>query len=197
MLYLVIFDVLFNLKLLMMNHLKKGLFLIIIYFMYNGINSAQSINKDIDNRKIALEIINKADFCALITLDNEGIPEARMMQTLPTDHDFVIWLATKPNTRKVEQIKQNSKVGVYYTGNESSAYVYIKGNATLVNDILLKKKYWKEGWESFYPDMETDMILIKISPLTAQIVSYTHGIVSEELNWSAPIINIKSIENEN
>lgn len=166
----------------------KRFLAMMICLVFSGINFAQNI----DNKysKAALQIMNKASTCSLITLDMEGNPEARMMQTLPTKDDFVIWLATKPNTRKIKQIEHNSIVGVYYEDG-SNGYVYLKAFAELVNDISLKRKYWKDSWKSFYPDIESDMILIRVIPKTIQIVSYEHGIISEELNWSAPIIKLE------
>lgn len=134
---------------------------------------------------IALQIINESSFCSLITIDEDGIPAARMMQTLPVGDDFVIWLGTKPNTQKVAQIKANSKVSVYYTDANSTAYVNVQGRADIITDRLSKEKYWKQGWEAYYPDKEKDFALIKIKPEKLQIVSYTMGIVSTEENWRA------------
>lgn len=139
-----------------------------------------------DTNTIALKIINDTELCSLITLNENGFPEARMMQTLPVKNDFVIWLGTNPKTRKVQQIKDHPKVSVYYTETGSAGYVNIQGEATIINDPYSKQTHWKEGWEKFYPDKKNDFVLIKITPVKLQIVSYSNGIVSTSENWQAP-----------
>lgn len=130
-------------------------------------------------------MINEASTVSLITLDKEGYPSARMMQTLATHEDFIIWLATKPNTKKIKQVKQNSRVSLYYTDKNSTGYVCIQGKAVLVEDAKAKQAHWKEGWEAYYTHPETDMILIKIIPERMEMVSYSHGIISTEKDWAA------------
>lgn len=158
----------------------------IITFTCLGSIIAQSTNSDeLKNKEIALEIINQASTCALITIDENGAPIARMMQTLPTENDFIIWLATNPKTRKAEHIKVNEKVSVYYTEPNATGYVCIQGKAELVNELEAKKVHWKEGWQTYYPNIETDMVLIKIVPESMEIVSYSKGVISTEENWGA------------
>ncbi|NPD47068.1 MULTISPECIES: pyridoxamine 5'-phosphate oxidase family protein [unclassified Lentimicrobium] len=162
--------------------------LITLLFSFIGLTSilAQNTNSEEDkNKNIALEIINQASTCALITIDQDGQPIARMMQTLPTEKDFIIWLATNPKTRKAEHIKANEKVSIYYTEVNSTGYVSIQGIAELVNDLETKKARWKEGWKAYYQNMETDMVLIKIMPISMELVSYSKGVISKEENWGA------------
>lgn len=156
--------------------------IILVSIIAFNISKAQS-KENIEG--IALEIINQADFCSLVTIDNNGYPAARMMQTLPVEDDFFIWLGTKPNTQKVKQIKTNSKVSVYYTEANSTGYVNVKGKAEIINNRESKNKFWKEGWETFYPNKEKDFVLIKIKPHKLQIVSYENRIVSKEDDWRA------------
>lgn len=166
------------------------IFCILIIFLFQQISFAQTPKTEDGNyKKIAIEIINQASTCALISLDEDSAPIARMMQTLPTENDFIIWLATNPKTRKAEHIKANEKVSVYYTEANSTGYVCIQGTAELVHDLETKKAHWKEGWQAYYENMETDMVLIKIIPSTMELVSYSKGVVSTEENWGATKIN--------
>lgn len=163
--------------------MKKSIFFIFLFFLSISHDALSQIQNA--ERKAALNIINQSQFCALITIDEEGIPESRMMQTLPVEEDFVIFLGTNPNTQKINQIKNNPNVSVYYTESNSTGYVNIQGKAEIINSKLLKDKYWKDGWESFYPDKEKDYILIKINPIKLQLVSYASGFVSKHSDWRA------------
>jgi general stress protein 26 len=102
--------------------------ILLLFLLYLTINLTFAQNKD--SLKFAtFEMINQAEYCALITIDEDGFPAARMMQTLPVEYDFVIWLGTKPNTQKIKHIENNQRVSVYYSDVESAAYVNVQGIA--------------------------------------------------------------------
>lgn len=164
-----------------MNFLKSRFIILILSIIH--VNSFAQLEDTL--KSAALQIINNSDFCTLITIDSSGFPAARIMQSLTVAEDFVIWLGTKPITQKVNHIKAHPEVSVYYTENSSTTYVNIKGKAEIITSNEMKKKYWKEGWESFYPDREKDFVLLKVSPVSMQIVSYSMGIISEKENWAA------------
>jgi len=169
-----------------LNHYLPYLWMFSILLLCSANSQSQNdFSEEAKIKTVALEIINSAATCSLITIDGEGFPTARMMQTLPTEGDFLIWLATKPNTKKIDQIKQNAKVSLYYTDDQSTGYVCLKGKAVLIDDAQAKKTHWKEGWQAFYPNPEVDMILIKIIPISMEVVSYSQGIISIEEDWSA------------
>jgi len=162
------------------------IFFILMIFLFQQLSFAQHTNSEEDRLKtVALEMMNHSSTCALITLDKNNAPVARMMQTTPTANDFIIWLATNPKTRKVEQITVNEKVSLYYSDSTETGYLSVQGKAILVNDLETKKAHWKEGWQAFYPNMETDMVLIKIIPTEIELVSYVNGIISKEETWAA------------
>lgn len=162
--------------------------MILIFSLFIGLSTSHaqySPSEEAKYKEVALEIINAATTCSLITVDEHGFPMARMMQTLPTNDDFIVWLATKPNCRKVQQIKENPKVSLYYTESNASGYVCIQGKAALVNDSQTKKEHWKEEWQAYYPNPEKDLILIKIIPMKMEVVSYANGLISMEEDWAA------------
>ena len=67
----------------------------------------------------AREIIRADPDGALITIDAEGQPRARTVTTRPPDADMTIWIATRPDTRKVAQIRNNARVTLYFNGPRS------------------------------------------------------------------------------
>ena len=54
------------------------------------------------------------------------------------------------------------------------SYVSVAGIARVVDDSKLKKKYWKGGWKVYYPNPETDYILIEVTPERLEICSFKH-----------------------
>jgi len=92
----------------------------------------------------AREIMKTARYCALITLDSNGRPQARTMDPFPPEENMVVWLGTNPNSRKVAEILHNEHVTLYYFVSEDQAYVAISGRARIIHDAKAKARYWKD-----------------------------------------------------
>ena len=95
--------------------------------------------------ELARETIVNAQYCALITIDSEGPPHARVVDPFAPDEQFVVWIAMRPVTRKGEQIRHNNKVRLYYWHRESASYVTLMGAADLVNDVETKNRMRREA----------------------------------------------------
>lgn len=104
------------------------------------------------------------------------------MDPFKPDKDFVVWLATNPNSRKVKEIKKNETVTLYYQDGENG-YVSLYGKATLVNDQFEKDKHWKDDWSAYYPNRKEAYLLIKIVPTKLEVISYKRGINGDAKTW--------------
>jgi general stress protein 26 len=130
--------------------------------------------------KVALTIIESAQSKALITVDEDGKPQARTMSVFPIEEDWVIWLGTSTNSRKIKQIKNNPNVMVFYYDSNGKSYVSVAGQARIVDDPEKKAHYWMDGWTVFYPNPEKDYILIEVTPERLEVCSFQY-----ELFWNA------------
>lgn len=138
--------------------------------------------------KYAKEIMEATRYCALITLDKSGYPQVRTMDPFLPDDDMVVWLGTNINSRKVREIRYDSRVSLYYEAPDGGGYVVIQGNAHLIDDPEIKKKYWKDEWETFYPDRKAIFTLIKVIPKKLEIIYYKGGISSLSTTWEVPYV---------
>lgn len=125
----------------------------------------------------ARTIIDSSESHVLVTVDEEGKPQARTMSPFQPEEDWIIWLGTFPTSRKVKQIQNNPNVVVFYYDSESKSYVSVSGIAQIVNDPALKDKYWRGGWKMFYPDKETQYVLIKVTPVKMEICSFKYNLL--------------------
>jgi len=148
------------------------------------IEPTDTLNSELKNA--AREIINSAGTCALITIDQEGRPRVRVMDPFPPENDFTIWFGTNPESRKVDQIRNDPRVTLYYLDSDDSGYVMIHGIAFIVNDQNEKENRWKEEWAVFYPDKPDGYLLIKVSPEWMEVISYSIGIVGDPVTWEPP-----------
>lgn len=115
--------------------------------------------------ELARETIERVRYPAFITVDVDGQPRARTVDAFKPDENFVVWVATRPNTRKVAQIRANPGVTLYYFDHERRNYVTIMGQATLVDDTETKRAMRRDAdSDRFYPNFPDDYLLIRITP---------------------------------
>ena len=148
-----------------------------------------SANADQHLIAAAKEIMNSEGSCALISIDDEGIPRVRAMDPFAPEEDLTVWFGTNSRSRKVDQIKKDPRVTLYYLDKDASGYVIIQGVARLVNDPKEKDKRWKVEWEDFYSDKTKDYLLIEVTPIWMEVLSPPRGISSDPVTWQPPIVN--------
>jgi len=172
------------------------LFIILLLIPFKGISqeSEQANSPEDKLMDAAREIMTSAETCALITLDLEGRPRVRAMDAFLPEEDFTVWMGTNSNSRKVNQIKNDPRVSLYYLEENVSGYVMIYGTAYLVDDKEEKEKRWKPEWEAFYPNDRKGYLLIKIVPEWMEVVSYTHGLLGDPESWEPPKLFFDSEE---
>lgn len=143
-----------------------------------------------DDRLIsaAREIIASAGTCALITLDEEGRPRVRTMDPFPPDSTMTVWFGTNIKTRKVDQIRNDPRVTLYYLDSDNTGYVMIHGNARLVDPQKEKMERWKAEWEAFYPNKSEEYYLVKVSPEWMEVVSESRDILGDSITWKPPVV---------
>ena len=132
----------------------------------------------------AREVIAAARYGALITVDSTGQPRARLMDPFPPEADMTIWLATNPKSRKVRLLRTNPRATLYYFDPASLSYVTLTGVARLVDDPAEKARRWKEGWDMFYPDRDESYLLIEVTPVRLEVVSFKHGLTGDPATWT-------------
>ena len=141
----------------------------------------------------AREVMEKARYCALITVDDDGQPQARVVDPFAPEEDLTVWIATKPVTRKVGQITKDPRVTLFYFDPEGLGYVTLLGKADIVKDPVEKAKRWKEDWSAFYDDRNRgdDYLLIRVTPSRLEIMSFGHGLLNDPKTWRPVTIDLR------
>ena len=142
--------------------------------------------------KAAREIIKNDPNAALITVDAQGRPRARTVATLPPQQDMTIWIATRPGTRKVRQIRANPRVTLYFSEDEKSSYLSIMGRASLHDDLATKErhKHPEAAMKEFWPDYPSGYLLIKVEPEWMEVTGY--GVEAHPDNWRPQAVRFKT-----
>ncbi len=175
----------------MKSNLNLLIILTLLFLSFQGNSQEVTDSLDVKLKNGAKELIHSAGICTLITLDKNGEARARAMDAFLPEDDFTVWFGTNANSRKVKQIKNDSRVTLYYLDADGSGYVTIQGIAELIHDSQAKEKWWKKEWAAFYPNKEKDYLLIKVTPKSMEVLSPPRGINNDPVTWTPPIVGFK------
>jgi len=130
--------------------------------------------------KQGLELIKKADAAYLTTIDLNGFPSTRAMLNLKNgkqfpklvdfmaqfDEDLILFFTTNTSSIKVNQIKNNNKVSVYFCDSKSWHGFMCQGVIEIVDDKSIKQSIWLDEWKMYYPDGKDseDYAILKLKP---------------------------------
>jgi len=136
-------------------------------------------------KKLSLELMENSKAVYLTTIDSKGYPITRAMFNLRNkeqfpefseyfnslDNKFEIYISTNTASSKIEQIKNNSKVSIYYCDPEDFKGVMFGGDIEFITDKNIKKKIWLDWWTRYYPKGldDPDYSLLRLKPKKAQI----------------------------
>jgi general stress protein 26 len=132
----------------------------------------------------AKALIAKDSFTTLITVDAENRPRARTVLVSAPDEDFMLWMATRPSTRKLDQIAHNRAATLHFADDRSAAYASLMGEARAMKDewfIANKNPYKGDALKSYFPDFPKDFVLIGFKPFWLEIA--TGSIPSTTDTW--------------
>ncbi|HLH05754.1 MAG TPA: pyridoxamine 5'-phosphate oxidase family protein [Terriglobales bacterium] len=142
----------------------------------------------------AREIMTAQQYCALITLGEDGRPVVRTMNPFPPDDNMIVWFATSTSTRKAQQIRRDPRVTLYYADHaKATGFVALSGTAVLVDDQAEIKKHWRAYWDSAFPD-KTKLVLIKVMPERMDVLNYKRGALNDPVTWRTPSVDFSKPE---
>ena len=141
----------------------------------------------------AKDIMQAARFATLITIGEDGQPEARVVDPFLPEADVTVWMATIRLTRKVGQIRRDPRVTLLYFNAARAEYVTVLGTATLVTDAAEKASHWKEEWANYFtggPGGE-DYVLIRVRPTRLEVVSPGRGLAPDPSTWRPIMVDMR------
>lgn len=110
--------------------------------------------------------IKDVRYAMLTTQEQDGDFHTRPMYTHGLDENGTIWFFTYDNSRKVEEIQRNNRVGIGYAENDSELYVTLAGTAEVTRDEAKINELWNDGLKAWFPKGKDDpsITLLKIRP---------------------------------
>jgi general stress protein 26 len=142
-------------------------------------------------RAAAIDIMKAARQCTMVTIGDDGQPQARIVEPLIAA-DGSVWIATNSLTRKVQEIKKDPRVTLMFFNQAASEYVAVLGRATLVTDAARKAAHWRAEWKPFYKDEHrgADFMLYEVRPHRLEVSSARHKLDNDPKTWRPVILDI-------
>ena len=145
-------------------------------------------------RAAAFDVMRAARYCTLITIGNDGQPQARIVDPLVAESEGSIWIATNPLSRKVDEIKRDPRVTLMFFNAAANEYVTVHARASLVTDAARKAAHWKNEWKPFYKDQTngTDFMVFEVNPFRLEVSSPRHKLNNDPQTWRPVILDLPS-----
>ncbi|MEW5869313.1 MAG: pyridoxamine 5'-phosphate oxidase family protein [Chloroflexota bacterium] len=131
-----------------------------------------------------LEIIETAPIVYVTSIADDGYPHTRAMFNLRNremfprqiplfaghEADFLIYLSTNTSSHKLQQMRDNPKVSLYYCHPSQFKGVMLLGDIEIVDSSELRQALWNEGWERYYPSGpdDPDHTALRLRPKSAE-----------------------------
>lgn len=147
-----------------------------------------------EKREILMDILEDNDTILFTTESASGKLVTRPMSFQDLEFDGDIWLMTKKDTAKYDEILRNPNVNI---GVFDKSYASISGVAEIVEDDKLKEKYWNDFYEKLFDTEydDPDLVMIKVNAQTAEYWE-TSNFTKSVANFFKQVVGDEDVKDE-
>lgn len=131
-------------------------------------------------KKLSIELIENSLVAYLSTIDSDGFPITRALlntryrERYPEfskfyemmEDKYVLYFSTNTSSSKIDHIKENPKVSVYFCDTEQFKGVMFGGEIEIVEDMNIKRQFWLDRSIRYYPKglEDPDYTILRFKP---------------------------------
>lgn len=113
------------------------------------------------------ELIKDIKMAMLVTLDEDGRPHSRPMQTQDVEFDGTVWFFTSVDSEKVKEVENNPYVNVAYASG--AQFVSLTGIAEVLQDAEKTHAMWNPLLKAWFDSADDPKIrLIRVDAESAE-----------------------------
>ena len=136
------------------------------------------------NNLVRREAVNKikelaegADICMFTTSLTQLPLTSRPMSTRAVDEEGNIWFYSRISSEKNAEIVADNRVQLFYASKNSSEYLSVFGEATILKNTEKAKELWSAWAKAWFPGGVDDpeLTLIKVTPLDSYYWDTKHN----------------------
>ena len=98
-----------------------------------------------------LQLVERSKICLLGTNGEDGFPNVKAMMNAKHEGINKIWLSTNTSSRRVQQLKKDNRVCVYYVDDQDFKGLMLTGTIRILQDLESRQMLWADGDERYYP----------------------------------------------
>ena len=112
------------------------------------------------------ELAESADICMFTTALTKLPLSSRPMSTQKVDEEGNLWFFSERTSEKNLDIQQDNRVQLFYATRNSSEYLSVFGEATIMVDKEKAKELWSSMVKAWFPEGYDDpeLTIIKVVP---------------------------------
>lgn len=123
----------------------------------------------------ALELADRSNIAMLGTNGDNGYPNIKAMIKMENEGLKRVWFSTNTSSKRVAQLLKNKKACVYFVDFEKWMGLMLVGTVEILKDMESKKRFWRDGYERYYPKGVTDPDY-SVLRFTAEWGNYYHAL---------------------
>jgi general stress protein 26 len=123
----------------------------------------------------SLDLVNNSTIAMLGTNGDDGYPNIKAMIKMENEGLKTIWFSTNTSSKRVAQLKRDSKVCVYLVDMDQWKGLMLVGTIEVLQDMESRQRLWRPGYEKYYPLGVTDPDY-SVLRFTAQWGNYYHAL---------------------
>jgi len=123
----------------------------------------------------ALALADDATIAMLGTNGDDGYPNIKAMIKMENEGLKTIWFSTNTSSKRVAQLKRDSKVCVYFVDMDQWKGLMLVGTIEVLQDMESRQRLWRPGYEKYYPLGVTDPDY-SVLRFTTQWGNYYHAL---------------------
>lgn len=146
----------------------------------DAINSAKKYKNETDPEikeviRSAYELINSCGVAMVGNYGPDGYPQIKAMLIMETEGIKKFWFSTNTSSKRVSQFLNDERACLYFMNEQEFKGLMLVGKMQVLNDEILRKHFWREGAEIYYPLGVNDPDY-SILCFTARYGNFYHGL---------------------
>lgn len=127
-----------------------------------------------------VSVIKSCDTVQFATHGDNLYPETRTIANfLNKDRnitkELILFFLTNRNTHKIQQIRKDDNVSLYYFNPETRKAITLFGIVEEIKNPDIRKSFWQDGWKKFGYDDINDPNYVVMKFIAKKYKYYTNG----------------------
>jgi general stress protein 26 len=112
------------------------------------------------------KLTEEVRICMFCTLTSQDRSQTRPMSTIKADDQGILWFFSSKASHKVDELKQDHDVQLFYSHPGKDSYLTVYGKANVMYDRAKIEELWNPILKAWFPEGKDDpnLCIIRVEP---------------------------------